>query len=108
MIIELDSGRITQYSFFRQKYHVAQLHKGKSLYKIGYYQNALQCFDTILKSDPKHLDSLLNQGLTFQKMEKFPQAIVSLKKLLEIAIKEEIHYICIHFSLHQGFIDADN
>ena len=29
--------------------HVAQLHKGRSLYKIGYYQNALQCFNTILK-----------------------------------------------------------
>ena len=44
--------------------HVAQLHKGRSLYKIGHYENALQCFNLLLKSDPKNLDALLNQGLT--------------------------------------------
>ena len=35
--------------------HVAQLHKGRSLYKIGDYQNALQCFDTILKLSLIHI-----------------------------------------------------
>ena len=53
--------------------HVAQLHKGRSLYKIGEYENALQCFNLILKSDPKNLDALLNQGLTFKKWKNSPK-----------------------------------
>ena len=37
---------------------VAQLHKGRTLYKLEDFQNAIICFDNILSIDPKSLDAL--------------------------------------------------
>ncbi len=42
---------------------VAQLHKGRTLYKIEDFQNAIICFDIILSIDPKNLDAYTTKVL---------------------------------------------
>ena len=48
------------------------------------YEESLYYFDRILNEDPNHTSSLLNKGVTLQRLDRYDQAIVYFDRLLEI------------------------
>ena len=48
------------------------------------YEESLYYFDRILNEDPNHTSSLLNKGITLQRLDRHDEAIVYFDRLLEI------------------------
>jgi len=58
--------------------------KGYSLYEMGKYEEALECYDRAIEIDPTSLDAWLCRGYTLQEMKKYEDAISSYSKAIEL------------------------
>ena len=57
---------------------------GLSLVDLGRYEEALQCFDSILEIDRNHEATWLNKGATLGMLGKYEESIFCLEKALEL------------------------
>ena len=62
------------YLWLRPPYAVRQFDLGLSLQKMGKYQVALECFDRVLESEPKHRDALYERARTYLLLDELPAA----------------------------------
>lgn len=56
MMLKIDTQNIT-----------AQQNKGTCLFAIGHYEEAIDCFETVLKFNPSAVDALYNKALAEMK-----------------------------------------
>ncbi len=49
--------------------------EGYNLYKLGKFEEAIKCYDEVLKIDPKDIDALNNKGIVLGKLGKLDEAI---------------------------------
>ena len=49
--------------------------EGYDLYKLGKFEEAIKCYDEVLKIDPKDIDALNNKGIVLGKLGKLDEAI---------------------------------
>ena len=59
------------------------LEKGKAIYQLGKFDEAITWFDKALESSPNHLSSLKNKGTTLIHLDRYDEAITSFDKYLE-------------------------
>ncbi|MDE1812947.1 MAG: tetratricopeptide repeat protein, partial [Thaumarchaeota archaeon] len=50
--------------------------------KLGKYDQAITCYDIVLKDNPEHTICLLNKGLALHHLERYDQAITCYDKIL--------------------------
>jgi len=62
--------------------------KGYILGILGEYEEAIECFNEVLKLNPKYEEALLNKGLVLYDIGEYKKALKYLNKTLEINPKE--------------------
>ncbi len=62
--------------------------KGTSFLEYGKYEDALDCFDKILASNPNNPDIWNKKGVTLRSMGRYDEAIECFNKSLEISHKD--------------------
>ena len=63
--------------------------KGVSLFKLGDYTGAIECYDRALAINPKHENALYNKGLALYKLGNDTGTLTYLDKALAIDPKDK-------------------
>jgi tetratricopeptide (TPR) repeat protein len=72
------------------------LAKGRSLLSVNKAQEAVACFDEVLKLDPSHTESMVRKGAALERMNRFEEALFCYNRAIEADQRNVLAY------LHKG------
>lgn len=67
--------------------------KGRALFNLGRYEEALGCFDEAINADPQQAEAHVKKGKTLEKLDRFEEALAEYDRALELDASLTIAYL---------------